>query len=218
MLEECQLPYRVVRVDLGANEQKQLPFLEINPNGRVPAIVDYEQAERPQPVFESGAILLYLAEKTGCFLAPSGRGRIEAFEWLMWQMSGLGPMAGQAHHFRTVAPEDNAYAQKRYVSETKRLYGVMNDRLRQHSWLAGDEYSVADMACWGWIWFHKMQGLTLLDFPHIGQWFFAISTRPAVIRGVTAHRGSETEQIALMLQAAYYDQAPGDGYELFKPG
>ena len=142
-------PTGLVRVDLGANGQRQLPFLEINPNGRVPAIVNYEQAERPQPVFGSGAILLYLAEKTGCFLAPSGRGRIEAFEWLMWQMSGLGPMAGQAHHFRTVAPEDNAYAQQRYVSETKRLYGVMNDRLRQHSWLAGDEYSVADMACWG---------------------------------------------------------------------
>jgi GST-like protein len=205
MLEECALPYRAITLDLGANEQKRPAFLAINPNGRVPAIVDHGDGDGPQAVFESGAILLYLAEKTGRFLAPAGHARISAIEWLMWQMGGLGPMAGQAHHFRFHAPAGNDYAAARYVAESARLYGVMDGRLAGHEWLAGDLYSIADMACWGWVWFHRMQGLDLGDFPQVARWFFAMSARPAVERARLVGMDAQPQTVRDMMSGPYYD-------------
>ena len=183
MLEECGLPYRVVPVDITKDEQFAPDFLAISPNNRVPAIVDHDAPGGPQPVFESGAILLYLAEKTGRFLAPSGPERVAAIEWLMWQMGGLGPMAGQAHHFRRYAAEGNGYAVERYVKEAGRLYGVLDRRLAGRRWIAGEDYSIADIACWGWVWFHQMHGIALDDFAEVRRWFLAMSERPAVERG-----------------------------------
>ena len=182
MLEECGLDYRVMPVDIMQNEQFAPDFLAISPNNRVPAIVDQDAPGGPQSVFESGAILVYLAEKTGRFLAPSGPSRVAAMEWLFWQMGGLGPMAGQAHHFARVAPEGNDYAKERYVKESARLYGVLDRRLQAGEWLAGAGYSIADMATWGWVWFHRMHGQHLDDFPNVGRWFFAMSERPAIAR------------------------------------
>jgi GST-like protein len=212
MLEECELPYRVIPLDIMAGEQKAPDFLAINPNGRIPAIVDHDAPEGPLPVFESGAILIYLAEKTGRFLAQSGRARVEALGWLMWQMGGLGPMAGQAHHFRRYAPAGNEYSTERFIGETARLYRVMNAHLSSHAWLAGGEYGIADIASWGWVWYHRMHGQNLDDFPAIARWFFAISERPAVQRG--RHLGIETqsEENRARLTGAFYGAngpAPG---------
>ena len=152
MLEECGLDYRVHPIDLSTGRQKSPEFLAINPNGRIPAIVDHATGDgKPVTVFESGAILLYLAEKTGRFLPKSGRDRIAAIEWLMWQMGGLGPMSGQAYHFLKAAPEQIPYAQKRYVDEVARLYGVMELRLAETAYLGGAEYGIADMACYPWM-------------------------------------------------------------------
>ena len=204
MLEECGLPYRTVPIDIMAGQQKQQEFLAINPNGRIPAIVDHDTPDGPLPVFESGAILIYLAEKTGKFLAPSGRARANALGWLMWQMGGLGPMAGQAHHFRRYAPEGNEYATDRLVSETARLYSVMEAQLGAHEWLAGDSYSIADIASWGWVWYHRMQGQDFKGFPSVARWFFAMSERPAVQRGQKLGIESQPEELRARLEGPYY--------------
>ncbi|RVQ64607.1 glutathione S-transferase [Croceicoccus ponticola] len=181
MLEECGLPYQVRLVDITKDEQLTDEFQAISPNGRVPAIVDLDADGGPQAVFESGAILVYLAEKTGMFLPRSGPGRIAAMEWLFWQMGGLGPMAGQAHHFIRYKAEGNEYAVKRYQAEVARLYGVLDRRLRGREWIA-EAYGIADMASWGWVWFHRMHGQSLDDFPDVSRWFFAMASRPAVQR------------------------------------
>jgi len=180
MLEELGLPYLVHFVDIQTGEQKQPWFLDINPNGRVPAIVDRDDPGHPVPVFESGAILVYLAEKTGRFLAPSGVRRTQALQWLFWQMAGLGPMAGQAHVFRRME-QKIPFAIERYTTESARLYGVLDRRLGQEAWLAGD-YGIADMSCWGWVAFHAWHGQDLADFPNVSRWFGEMRGRPAVKR------------------------------------
>ena len=182
-LEETGLKYKIFPVNIGKGEQFQPEFLKIAPNNRMPAIVDHEPAGggAPVSVFESGAILLYLAEKTGKFLPNDLRGRIQALEWLFWQMGGLGPMAGQNHHFNIYAPEKLDYAIKRYVNETNRLYGVLNKQLASREFVAGT-YSIADMAAYPWIVPWKRQEQNLDDFPHLKRWFEAIRARPATIR------------------------------------
>jgi GST-like protein len=185
MLEETALPYRVVPVNIGRGEQFRPEFLAISPNNRMPAIVDHDPpgGGAPISVFESGAILLYLAEKSGKFLPADLRGRYEVTQWLMWQMGGLGPMAGQAHHFRQYAPEKIQYGIDRYTKEVNRLYGVMNKRLADRPFLAGD-YSIADMAAYPWVVPFKNQGQDLAEFPHLQRWFEAMGARPAVGRGM----------------------------------
>ncbi|MEF7616196.1 glutathione binding-like protein [Aquincola sp. MAHUQ-54] len=182
-LEETGLPYRVVPVNIGKGDQFAPDFLRIAPNNRIPAIVDNAPAEGTEPVsvFESGAILLYLAEKTGQLLPRDLRGRTEVLQWLFWQMGGLGPMAGQNGHFHMAAPEKIPYAIERYVKETARLYGVMNKRLADREYLAG-EYSIADIASYPWIVPHQLHEQRLEDFPHLHRWFQAIQARPAVQR------------------------------------
>ena len=181
-LEETGVPYNLIPVNIGTGEQFRPEFLAISPNNRMPAIVDHAPTGGGAAisVFESGAILLYLAEKTGKFLSPDPRGRVEALQWLFWQMGGLGPMAGQNHHFSQYAPEKIPYAVDRYVKETNRLYGVLNKRLADRPFVAGD-YSIADMASYPWIVPHERQGQTLADFPHLQRWFNAIADRPATI-------------------------------------
>lgn len=193
MLEETGLPYRIVPVNIGRGEQFRPEFLAISPNNRMPAIVDDEPVGggAPVSVFESGAILMYLAEKTGRFMPTDLRGRYEVAQWLFWQMGGLGPMAGQAHHFRQYAPEKIPYAIDRYTREVARLYGVMNTRLADREYLAG-EYSIADMASWPWVVPHERQGQDLAAFPHLQRWFDAMRARPAVQRGFDA--GKEHRQ------------------------
>ena len=208
MLEECGLPYRVVPIDIMADEQKQPEFLAINPNGRIPALVDHDAPGGPQAVFESGAILVYLAEKSGRFLATSGPARAEAFSWLMWQMGGLGPMAGQAHHFRRYAPEGNDYSTERFTKESARLYGVLDRHLASHEWLAGGAYSIADIATWGWVWYHPMHGQNLDDFPSVARWFYAISERPAVQRARLVGMEDQPEEIRARFTGPYYNAAP----------
>jgi GSH-dependent disulfide-bond oxidoreductase len=207
MLEETGLRYRVVPVDITQDQQFAPAFLQISPNNRVPAIVDHDVPGEPQAVFESGAILIYLAEKTQRFLAPSGPARVAAIEWLMWQMGGLGPMAGQAHHFRRYKPEGNDYAIERYTKEAARLYGVLNRRLAGRAWIAGADYSIADIACWGWVWFHRMHGQSLEDFPDIRRWFFAMSERPAVQRGKAVGIELASAEFREMLDGPYYHAA-----------
>ncbi|MHB1303318.1 MAG: glutathione binding-like protein [Acidiphilium sp.] len=182
-LEEAGLAYTIHPVNIGAGEQFRPEFLKIAPNNRIPAIVDTAPADGGAAigVFESGAILQYLAEKTGTFLAADIRGRAETMQWLFWQMGGLGPMAGQNHHFGTYAPERLPYAIDRYVNETNRLYGVLNKQLADREFVAGD-YSIADMACYPWIVPHERQGQNLEDFPHLLRWFDAIAARPATVR------------------------------------
>lgn len=184
MLEECRLPYAVRPVNIATGEQFKPEFLAISPNNRMPAIVDPQGPRgRPISVFESGAILQYLGRKTGKFYPADDRARVEVEQWLMWQMGGLGPMAGQAHHFRNYAPEQIAYAIERYTNECHRLYGVMNLRLKDRAFLAG-KYSIADMACVGWISRYKQQGQDLDEFAHLKRWFEAVTARPAVKRGM----------------------------------
>ena len=182
-LEEAGLPYRIVPVNISRGDQFKPDFLAISPNNRIPAIVDHEPVGGGAPIsiFESGAILLYLAEKTGRFLPADPLGRVEVTQWLFWQMAGLGPMAGQNHHFSNYAPEKLPYAINRYVSETNRLYGVLNKRLADRPFIAGT-YSIADMAAYPWIVPYKNQGQSLEDFPHLKRWFEAIRNRPAVVR------------------------------------
>lgn len=185
MLEECGLPYRVHAINIGAGDQFKPEFLRISPNNKIPAIVDSEGPDgKPISLFESGAILLYLASKTGRFLPDDVRGKYEALQWLMFQMGGVGPMLGQAHHFRIYAPEKVEYAINRYTNEAKRLYGVLDKRLAQHAYLVGDEYSVADIATFPWLRSWENQGVKLADYPNVKRWFDEIAARPAVQRGV----------------------------------
>jgi len=183
-LEEAGLPYTIIPINIGKGEQFQPEFLKIAPNNRIPAMVDKAPQDGGEPVsiFESGAILLYLAEKTGRFLPQDLRGRQDALQWLFWQMGGLGPMAGQNHHFVVYAPEKLPYAIKRYVGETGRLYGVLNKRLADRQFIAGDDYSIADMACYPWIVPFERQQQNLDDFPHLKRWFTSIAQRPATER------------------------------------
>jgi len=180
-LEEAGLPYSIKPVNISTGEQFKPEFLKISPNNRIPAIVDTEAADGNGPlgVFESGAILQYLAEKTGKFLPSDVRGRAEVMQWLFWQMGGLGPMAGQNGHFNNYAPEKIPYAIDRYVKETERLYGVLDERLEGREFIAGD-YSIADMACYPWIVPHERHRQKLDEFPNLGRWFAAIKQRPAV--------------------------------------
>ncbi len=183
-LEESGLPYRILPIHIGKGEQFQPDFLRIAPNNRIPAIVDTAPAGGGEPisVFESGAILLYLAEKSGRFLSTDPRVRIDTLQWLFWQMGGLGPMAGQNHHFVQYAPEVIPYAIERYVKETARLYAVLDKRLTDRDFIAGPDYSIADMACYPWIVPHARQRQELEDFPNLKRWFEAIQQRPATQR------------------------------------
>lgn len=185
MLEECGLPYRVHAVDIGAGDQFKPEFLAISPNNKIPAIIDPDGPEgQPMSLFESGAILLYLAGKTGKFLPASIRGKYEVLQWLMFQMGGVGPMLGQTHHFRIYAPEKLEYPINRYTNEARRLYGVMNKQLAKHKYIAGSEYSVADIAIFPWLRSWRNQGIDWNDYPHLKGWFDEIGARPAVQRGV----------------------------------
>lgn len=183
-LEEAGLPYAVHPINIGQGDQFKPDFLKIAPNNRIPAIVDHNPGDGGAPIslFESGAILLYLAEKTGQFIPQDLRGRQETLQWLFWQMGGLGPMAGQNHHFSQFAPEKIPYAIKRYVDETARLYGVLDRRLADRAFVAGEDYSIADMAIYPWIVSHKWQSQRLEDFPHVQRWFNSIKERPATVR------------------------------------
>ena len=185
MLEECGLPYAVHAVDIGSGDQFKPDFLAISPNNKIPAIVDSDGPDgKPISIFESGAILLYLAGKTGRFLPESVRGRYETLQWLMFQMGGVGPMLGQAHHFRLYAPEKIEYAVNRYTNEARRLYGVMDKRLGQSRFLGADEYTIADIATWPWTRSHANQGIDLADFPNVKRWYDTIAARAAAQRGV----------------------------------
>ncbi len=184
-LEELGLAYTVHPIHIGQGDQFDEAFLRISPNNKIPAIVDQDGPDgEPISLFESGAILLYLAEKTGQLMPSNTRARYETLEWLMFQMGGLGPMLGQAHHFRQYAPEKIEYGINRYTNEAARLYGVMERRLTNREWLAGGEYSIADIACFPWIRPHENQGQDLADYPKLKRWFDAIASRPAVQRGV----------------------------------
>jgi len=182
-LEEAGLPYTIKPVNIGKGDQFDPQFLKISPNNRIPAIVDHAPADggKPISVFESGAILLYLAGKTGLFIPKDLRGQVETLEWLMWQMGGLGPMAGQNHHFALYAPEKIPYAIDRYVKETSRLYGVLNKRLGGRDFIVGRQYTIADMACYPWV-RPERQGQDIDDFPHLKRWLAAIKARPATVR------------------------------------
>ena len=185
MLEECGLAYRAHPIDIGAGDQFRPDFLAISPNNKIPAITDPEGPDgQPISLFESGAILLYLAGKTGKLLPESVRGRYEVLQWLMFQMGGLGPMLGQAHHFRIYAPEKIDYAIERYTNEAKRLYGVLNRQLARHKYVAGPEYSIADIAVFPWLRSWKNQGIDWNDYPHLKGWFDEVAGRPAVQHGV----------------------------------
>jgi GST-like protein len=183
-LEEASLPYRLHTINIGRGEHFTPAFLAIAPNNRIPAIVDHAPADGGTPIslFESGAILQYLAEKTGHFLSPDLRGRNETLQWLYWQMGGLGPMAGQNHHFSQYAPEKIPYAIERYVKETGRLYGVMNKHLSDGREYIAGEYSIADMACYPWVVPYERQGQKLENFPHLAAWFARVAARPATIK------------------------------------
>ena len=184
MLEECELAYRVHAVDIGAGDQFEPEFLRISPNNKIPAIVDSDGPDgKSISLFESGAILIYLAGKTGRFLPADVRGKYRALEWLMFQMGGIGPMFGQAHHFRIYAREKIDYAINRYTNEARRLYGVLDRRLAEAPYLAG-EYGVADIATFPWTRSHERQGVDLAGYPNVKRWFDAIAARPAVQRGV----------------------------------
>ena len=185
MLEECGLPYHVTPIDIGVGDQFKPEFLAISPNNRIPAIVDPHGPDgKPISIFESGAILLYLAAKAGKFLPEDTRAKYRVLEWLMFQMGGVGPMLGQAHHFRLYAPEKIEYAVNRYTNEARRLYGVMNKRLANSKYIAGSEYTIADISIFPWLRSWKNQGIAWNDYPHLKGWFDEIAARPAVQRGV----------------------------------
>ena len=184
MLEELALPYRVHAINIGKDDQFKPDYVKINPNSKIPSIVDPEGPDgRPISMMESGAILVYLADKTGKLLAKSGRARYDALQWLMFQMGGVGPMFGQVHHFLRAAKEQVPYAIERYGKETRRLYGVLNERLKASEYLA-DGYSIADIATYPWVSRHEWHKTDLNDFPHVKRWFDAISARPAVQKGM----------------------------------
>ena len=186
MLEECGLAYRTHHIDIGAGDQFTPEFLAISPNNKIPAITDHKGPDgKPISLFESGAILVYLASKVGKFLGTTDREKFTTLQWLMFQMGGVGPMLGQAHHFRLYAPKKIDYAINRYTNEAKRLYGVIDKRLGESAYLAGDTYTIADIATFPWLRSWKNQGIELSDFPHVQRWFNEISARPAVQKGVT---------------------------------
>jgi GST-like protein len=185
MLEEVGLAYNVHPIDIGAGAQFDPEFLKISPNNKMPAIIDQDGPDgEPISLFESGAILIYLAEKTGRFLPQEPRARYSVLQWLMFQMGGIGPMLGQAHHFRAYAPEPIPYAVERYTNEANRLYGVMDRRLAESAYLAGPDYSIADVATFPWLRSAERQGVEMSDYPAVKKWFDAIAERPAVMRGV----------------------------------
>jgi len=192
-LEEAGLKYKIIPVNIGAGEQFKPEFLRISPNNRMPAIVDREPpgGGAPITIFESGAILQYLAEKTSKFMPKDARGKYDVLQWVNWQMGGLGPMCGQNHHFAAYAPEKIPYAINRYVNETNRLYGVLNKQLAGRDYIAG-EYSIADMMCWPWIVPYERQGQKLEDFPNLKRWFERMKARPGVERGYAV--GKELRQ------------------------
>jgi GST-like protein len=190
MLEECGLAYRAIPVDIGSGAQFAPEFLAISPNNKIPAIVDPDGPDgKPISIFESGAILLYLAAKTGRFLPADLRGRYRTLEWLMFQMGSVGPMLGQTHHFRLYAPEKIPYAIDRYSNEAKRIYGVLDARLKASTFVAGDEYTIADIAIFPWLRSWQNQGIDWVDFPYVKAWFDGIAERPAVQRGVQVLAG-----------------------------
>ncbi len=202
LLEELGVPYEVRLVNIGRGEQFDPGFLRIAPNNRMPAIVDPEPmggGDEPIAIFESGAIMQYLAEKHGAFWPQSPREKYEVTQWLMWQMGGLGPMCGQAHHFRGYSEEKIPYAIDRYTDEVNRLYGVMDTRLADRDFLAGD-YSIADMACYGWVVPYERQGQDLEEFPNLKRWFETLGARPAVRRGMSV--ASDAKQAAPMDEEA----------------
>ena len=185
MLEECGLPYRAIPINIGSGDQFKADFLKISPNNKIPAITDPQGPDgKPISLFESGAILVYLAAKTGRFMPESDRAKYEVLQWLMFQMGSVGPMLGQTHHFRMYAPEKLEYAINRYSNEARRLYGVIDRRLAQSSWLGGDDYSIADIATFPWLRSWENQGIVLSEYPRLQAWFNKIAERPAVQRGV----------------------------------
>ena len=184
MLEETGLKYKALPINISANAQFAPDFLRISPNNKIPAIVDSKGPKgKPYSLFESGAILIYLAGKTNTLLGTTETDRYDILQWLMFQMGGLGPMLGQAHHFRIYAPQKIDYAIQRYTQEAQRLYGVMDQRLAQCKYLGCDEYSIADIAAWPWIASHERQGVDIAAYPNVRRWFESIGSRPAVIRG-----------------------------------
>ena len=187
MLEECGLEYNVIPVNIGKGDQHKPEFVRISPNSKMPAIVDADVAGDPITIFESGAILQYLAEKTGRFMPADTRGKYEVLQWLYWQVGGLGPMGGQAHHFLRYSPKKIEYAMERFRSEVSRLYQVMENRLQDSEYLAA-EYSIADMAAWPWVFRHDWQDQDLNDYPNVKRWFDAIAARPAVEKGASVGR------------------------------
>lgn len=185
-LEEAELAYRLIRVDISKGEQFRPEFLEVSPNNKIPAIVDHLPVDggAPLSLFESGAILVYLAEKTGKLLSQQPRARFTTLQWLFWQVGGLGPMLGQNHHFNHFAPQPVPYAIERFQVETQRLYNVLNKRLETSPWMGGEEYSIADIACWPWVNAHVRQRIDLENFPAVKNWFERIRTRPATVRAL----------------------------------
>ncbi len=209
MLEECALPYRLVPVDIGAGEQFNAEFLSISPNNRMPAIVDHapDDGGTRLSVFESGAILLYLAEKTGFGLPRPMRARTRVMQWLMWQIGGLGPMSGQNGHFRLYAPEPQPYALQRYADEVDRLYGVLDTQLgRSAAYVAGDDYSIADIAIFPWIRIHRKQGVDLQRFPHVARWYQQLRARPAVARGLALGRALRADSLSPQARDTLFGQ------------
>lgn len=192
MLEEVALPFRLIPCDLLAGDHLKPELRALNPNGRLPVIVDHDPADGgdPLPVFESGAILIYLAEKQGQLLPSAPRARAAVLQWLMWQMAGLGPMHGQAHHFVRYAPEEMAYPTERYLNEARRLLDVMEGRLSESAYLGGDDYSIADIACWPWIRAGRAIAVEIDDRPHLRRWYEEIARRPAVLAGAALPENS----------------------------
>jgi GST-like protein len=185
LLEELGLPYEATAVNIGSGDQFKPEFLAISPNNKIPALVDTEGPDgRSISLFESGAILVYLAGKTGRLIGQTDLQRYDVLQWLMFQMGGIGPMLGQAHHFRLYAPEPIPYGIERYSNEAKRLYGVLERQLERHPYLAADQYTIADIATWPWIASHANQGIDLADYPSVARWFQTIEERPAVQRGI----------------------------------
>ena len=201
-LEEAKLAYNIIGVNIGKGDQFKPDFLKISPNNRMPAIVDHAPADGKKPisVFESGAILLYLAGKTGKFLPKDLRGQVETLEWLMWQMGGLGPMLGQNHHFSQYAPEKIPYAIERYTKETSRLYGVLNKRLANRAFIMGKQYTIADMACYPWL-IPERQGQDMKDFAHLARWHAAIKARLGTTRAYAKREQVNPTPVTSMSEA-----------------
>ena len=198
LLEELGWDYNVIPIDIAAGDQFNEDFLKISPNNKMPAIIDHNgPGGEPISMFESGAIMIYLAEKAGKFIGKDRRDYLTILQWLMFQMGGLGPMLGQNHHFRSYAPEEIQYAIDRYTTEAQRLYGVMDKRLADNAYLAGDDYSIADMACFPWNRLWERQGMQLDDYPNLKRWFNEIYERPAVVKGLAVLK-EEREAISKM--------------------